>query len=106
MANITPVLMADHYLQGGSVQKPLWKSWWTNRNRLFYIYHVSSGLYFSRKTANLVTRYVLLVAWLLIFICCVVMTTFYTLSWGKFVEVKKNKNFRKIALQEFVVRMR
>merc|ERR1711872_342074 len=26
--------------------------------------------------------YVLLVAWLLIFLCCVVMTTFYTLSWG------------------------
>ena len=26
--------------------------------------------------------YVLLVAWLLVLFCCIIVTTFYTLSWG------------------------
>ena len=27
--------------------------------------------------------YILLVAWILVLFCCIIVTTFYTLSWGK-----------------------
>jgi hypothetical protein len=29
-------------------------------------------------------RYILLIAWLVVFVCCIVMTIFYTLSWGEY----------------------
>lgn len=34
------------------------------------------------SAAFIFITYILLVAWLLVFVCCIVMTIFYTLSWG------------------------
>ena len=35
--------------------------------------------------------YILLVAWILVLFCCIIVTVFYTLSWGKIVLTKKLK---------------
>ena len=36
--------------------------------------------------------YILLLAWILVLFCCIIVTTFYSLSWGEFYYIAENYN--------------
>ena len=71
--------------QGGGVQEQHGQGGGQDSQCLLYTHNVSIiTILCLLLVYHTLYRYILLLAWLVVLTCCIVMTTFYTLSWGRY----------------------